>query len=62
MVEIAKKCIEIGIIKDFYEKKILTEEQMNFAIEEIMDYQRRDENYEKPKWKSSWEKSKKENA
>lgn len=62
MVEIAKKCIEIGIIKDLYEKKILTEEQMNFAIEEIMDYQRRDENYEKPKWKTSREKSKKENA
>ena len=38
MVEIAKKCIEIGIIKDLYEKKILTEEQMNFAIEEIMNY------------------------
>lgn len=52
MVEIAKKCIEIGIIKDLYEKKILTEEQMNFAIEEIMNYQRRDENYEKPKWNS----------
>ena len=49
MVEIAKKCIEIGIIKDLYKKKILTEEQMNFAIEEIMNYQRRDENYEKPK-------------
>lgn len=49
MVEIAKKCIEIGIIKDLYEKKILTEEQMNFAIEEIMNYQRRDENHEKPR-------------
>lgn len=58
MVEIAKKCIEIGIIKDLYEKKILTEEQMNFAIEEIMNYQRRDENYEKPRWKSSREKRK----
>lgn len=62
MVEIAKKCIEIGIVKDLYEKKILTEEQMNFAIEEIMNYQRRDENYEKPKWKTNREKSKKENT
>ena len=31
MREIAKKCIEIGIIKDLYEQDILTEEEMKIA-------------------------------
>lgn len=35
MQEIAKRCIEIGIIKDLYEQKILTEEEMQLAIIEI---------------------------
>jgi len=35
MVEIAKRLIEIAIIKDLYEKNILTKEEMNLAILEI---------------------------
>ena len=42
MLEIAKKHIEIGIIKDLYEQKILTEEEMKLAIIEInKDFERR---------------------
>ncbi len=42
MREIAKKCIEIGIIKDLYEQGILTEEEMKLAIIEIeKDFERR---------------------
>ena len=42
MREIAKKCIEIGIIKDLYEHGILTEEEMKLAIIEIdKDFERR---------------------
>ena len=42
MREIAKKCIEIGIIKDLYEQAILTEEEMKLAIIEIdKDFERR---------------------
>ena len=42
MPEIAKKCIEIGIIKDLYEQGILTEEEMKLAIIEIdKDFERR---------------------
>ena len=42
MREIAKKCIEIGIIKDLYEQGILTEEVMKLAIIEIdKDFERR---------------------
>ena len=42
MREIAKKCIEIGIIKDLYEQGILTEEEMKLAIIEIdKDVERR---------------------
>ena len=42
MREIAKKCIEIGIIKDLYEQGILTEEEMKIAIIEIdKDFERR---------------------
>ena len=41
MREIAKKCIEIGIIKDLYEQGILTEEEMKLAIIEIdKDFER----------------------
>lgn len=35
MQEIAKKCIEIGIIKDLYEQDILTEEEIKTAINEL---------------------------
>ena len=35
MVEIAKKIIEIGIIKDLYEQKIISENEMKLAIIEI---------------------------
>lgn len=42
MREIAKKYIEIGIIKDLYEQGILTEEEMKLAIIEIdKDFKRR---------------------
>lgn len=42
MREIAKKSIEIGIIKDLYEQGILTEEEMKLAIIEInKDFERR---------------------
>ena len=42
MREIAKKCVEIGIIKDLYEQGILTEEEMKLAIIEIdKDFERR---------------------
>ncbi len=42
MREIAKKCIEIGIIKELYEQKVITEEEMNLAIIEInKDFERR---------------------
>ncbi len=42
MREIAKKYIEIGLIKDLYEQKILTEEEMKLAIIEInKDFERR---------------------
>ena len=42
MREIAKKCIEIGIIKDLYEQGILTEKEMKLAIIEIdKDFERR---------------------
>ena len=42
MRETAKKCIEIGIIKDLYEQGILTEEEMKLAIIEIdKDFERR---------------------
>ena len=42
MREIAKKCIEIGMIKDLYEQGILTEEEMKLAIIEIdKDFERR---------------------
>ncbi len=35
MVEIAKRVIEIAIIKDLYEQNILTKDEMNLAISEI---------------------------
>lgn len=35
MREIAKKHIEVGIIKELYEQRILTEEEMNLAIMKI---------------------------
>ena len=42
MREIAKKYIEIGLIKDLYEQEILTEEEVKFAIIEInKDFERR---------------------
>lgn len=42
MLEIAKQCIEIGIIKDLYEQGILTEDEMKLAIIEInRDFERR---------------------
>lgn len=42
MQEIAKKYIVIGIIKDLYEQKILTEEEMQLAILEVNKcYERR---------------------
>ena len=42
MREIAKKYIEIGLIKDLYEQEILTEEEMKLAIIEInKDFERR---------------------
>ena len=51
MREIAKKCIEIGIIKDLYEQGILTEEEMKLAIIEIdKDFERRVAWCLKQKW------------
>lgn len=42
MQEIAKQCIEIGIIKDLHEQGILTEEEMKLAIIEInKEFERR---------------------
>lgn len=35
--QLAKKCIEIGIIKDLYEQGLLTEEEMNLAIKGIKE-------------------------
>ena len=51
MREIAKKCIEIGIIQDLYEHGILTEEEMKLAIIEIdKDFERRVAWCLKQKW------------
>ena len=36
MNQIAKAYLEIGIIKDLFEEKIITEDEMNLAIIEIM--------------------------
>lgn len=42
MCEIAKKQIEVGIIKELYEQQILTEEEMNLAIMKINeDFERK---------------------
>lgn len=42
MTEVAKKCIEIGIIKDLCDNGILTEEEMKLAIIELnKEYERR---------------------
>ena len=35
MVEVAKKCIEIGIIKELHEKEIISKEEMELAIKKI---------------------------
>lgn len=35
MEDIAMLLLEIGLIKDLYEKKIITEDEMNLAIIEI---------------------------
>lgn len=45
MVEVAKKCIEIGIIKELYEKEIISKEEMELAIKKI-NYQGSVENEE----------------
>ena len=36
MNQIAKAYLEIGIIKELFEEKIITEDEMNLAIIEIM--------------------------
>ena len=36
MNQIAKAYLEIGIIKELFEQKIITEDEMNLAIIEIM--------------------------
>ena len=36
MNQITKAYLEIGIIKDLFEEKIITEDEMNLAIIEIM--------------------------
>ena len=36
MNQIAKVYLEIGIIKELFEEKIITEDEMNLAIIEIM--------------------------
>lgn len=41
-LDIAKKCIVVGIIKDLYEQGLLTEDEMKVAIIEIdKDYERK---------------------